>query len=460
MNSLFNKLYRPTSSYILNQTLLKSRKTTTNFVYKSFCTISQNKEKNDIINNNDSNIENNNNNNSTLVNEKDNIFDKLSTTITNNNGNDNIISSSSETTSTATTTTDEPIKKRNLIGISAVELYEIINGLNFKQFTARQIWIWLYKKLETNILEFSDIRKAARELLNERFYVDMGQVKSHKVSKDGTRKYLIEFDEKAQVEAVFIPETEYGTLCVSSQVGCTFSCSFCHTGTQKMIRNLTASEIVSQVMLARKDLGDNDEMKLIRNIVFMGQGEPLYNYRNLVKAIDILHDPRGLNFGHQRVTISTSGVVPLIYRLSKDLPKTALAISLHAPNNKLRSELVTANKQWPVEELMAACKHWYQETRNRITFEYTMLDGVNDLPEHAEELITILKGISAHVNLIPFNPWPGAKYKSSDRKTIERFVRILEDARIRVSIRQPRGQDIDAACGQLRTNELNKKSLQ
>ncbi|KAF2068113.1 hypothetical protein CYY_010562, partial [Polysphondylium violaceum] len=331
--------------------------------------------------------------------------------------------------------------------------------LNLKHYTSKQIWRWIYKYYTTDINHFTDISKKSKELLDKYFFIDNGIVKQHKVSKDGTRKYLIEFDKQAQVETVFIPETQYGTLCVSSQVGCTFSCTFCHTGTQKMIRNLTSGEIVAQVLHARMDLGDNDEMKLIRNIVFMGQGEPLYNYRNLVKAIDILNDPLGLDFGKQRITISTSGVVPLIYRLASDVPKTALAISLHAPNNKLRSELVTANKQWPLEELIEACRHWSKQTRERITFEYTMLEGVNDHPEHAHQLIDILKGIPSHINLIPFNPWPGSKYKSSGREAIQTFVNILQQARVNVTIRQPRGQDIDAACGQLRTTELTKKTL-
>eukprot|EP01133_Synstelium_polycarpum_P017542 gene17542-20933_t len=312
--------------------------------------------------------------------------------------------------------------------------------MGLQSFRASQIWGWIYNKGVESIESFAN----------------------DSLSRDGTRKLLIGF-QGDEVETVFIPEARRGTLCVSSQVGCTFQCKFCYTGTQKLIRNLTAGEIVSQVLTARRvmnDFGHTTERRIVSNIVFMGQGEPLYNYRNVAKALRILTDPGGLSLSKSRITVSTSGVVPLITRLGQDFPGIGLAISLHASNNKTRSDIVPINQQWPIEELMQACVEFSKGSTQRITIEYVMLSGVNDSATDAIELGKLIRPFPSLVNLIPFNSWPGAIYECSSNEAIKQFAEILEKAGHKVTVRQSRGNDILAACGQLRTESVKvKKTL-
>jgi 23S rRNA (adenine2503-C2)-methyltransferase len=290
------------------------------------------------------------------------------------------------------------------------------------------------------------------------------------VSSDGTRKWLIRLpadtpgEKPHDIEAVYIPESDRGTLCISSQVGCTLNCSFCHTGTQRLVRNLHASEIVAQVMIARDRLGEwpgmtraegtaseQDAPRLVTNLVFMGMGEPLYNFDGVKNAISTISDDQGISIGKRRITVSTSGVVPEIEHLGNDVG-AMLAISLHATNDSLRDELVPLNKKYPIKELLDACRAYPGASNSRrITFEYVMLKGVNDSPAEAKELVRLLKGIPAKINLIPFNPWPGTKYECSDWDTIEKFSDIVFNAGYASPVRTPRGRDILAACGQLKS---------
>eukprot|EP00026_Physarum_polycephalum_P009187 Phypoly_transcript_09300.p1 GENE.Phypoly_transcript_09300~~Phypoly_transcript_09300.p1 ORF type:complete len:315 (+),score=35.60 Phypoly_transcript_09300:275-1219(+) len=309
----------------------------------------------------------------------------------------------------------------------------------------------------------TNIGKEKKEKLADNFYVSFGDVKHEHISEDGTRKFLVNFNPD-EVECVYIPETERGTLCVSSQVGCTMSCTFCHTGTQKLVRNLTAGEIVSQLLTSRKLLDDfargpMEGKRQISNIVFMGQGEPLYNYRNVSKAIKIIPDMDGTALSKRKVTVSTWGVVPLIERPGNDFPGIGLAISLHAVNDKLRSEIVPINQQWGLTELMETCKKFPgAKFTNKITFEYVMLKGVNDSIHDAKELVRLVGGMPGFVNLIPFNPWPGAPYEPSSSRTIQAFLEVVESANIAVCVRATRGQDILAACGQLKTQSQKMKA--
>lgn len=320
---------------------------------------------------------------------------------------------------------------------------------------ASQVWRWIHHYGVTDFALMSDVAKETRARLAEAFTLARPQVVERQVSKDGTRKWLIRTAPGIEIETVYIPDVgRAGALCVSSQVGCTLNCTFCHTGTQKLVRNLTAAEIVAQVQVARDDLGEwpsPKEDRRLSNIVFMGMGEPLYNLDNVADAIDIIADNEGIAISRRRITVSTSGVVPQIPELGARTG-TMLAISLHATNDPLRNELVPLNKKYPIAQLMDAIRA-YPGLGNarRVTFEYVMLKGVNDSPAEARALVQLLRGIPSKINLIPFNPWPGTAYECSDWATIESFAAILNRAGYASPIRTPRGRDILAACGQLKS---------
>ncbi len=344
--------------------------------------------------------------------------------------------------------------KLSLIGLNKEELQLTLKDLGFEGFRARQIWYWLYVRGSTSFEEMSDLPRAAREKLKELFSIQRAEISKELISFDETRKWLLKFADGNEIEAVFIPDRKRGTLCVSSQVGCTLTCKFCHTGTQLLVRNLTPSEIVSQFMHAKDSFSDwpsTKENRKLTNIVMMGMGEPLYNYENVAKALKIIMDPNGLGLSKRRITLSTSGVVPKIAQCGEELGVN-LAISLHAVTDELRNHLVPINKKYPLKELLEACRTYPAlKNRGRITFEYVMLKGVNDSVEEAKELVRLIKGIPSKINLIPFNPWPGSNYECSSKRAITNFAKILEDAGYMAPVRTPRGQDIFAACGQLKS---------
>ena len=323
---------------------------------------------------------------------------------------------------------------------------------------AGQLWRWIHHFGATSFDPMSDIAKETRAALAEKFVVARPEVVERQVSKDGTRKWLIRFGPGIEAETVFIPQVAVsrgqGALCISSQVGCTLNCTFCHTGTQPLVRNLTAAEIVAQVQVARDDLGEwpsPREDRELSNIVFMGMGEPLYNLDNVAEAVDILADNEGIGVSRRRITVSTSGVVPDIPALGEKT-QAMLAISLHATNDALRDELVPINRRYPIAELLKAVRAYPGlSNAKRVTFEYVMLKGVNDSPADAKALVQLIKGIPAKINLIPFNPWPGSPYECSDRATIETFAAIVNRAGYAAPVRKPRGRDILAACGQLKS---------
>jgi 23S rRNA (adenine2503-C2)-methyltransferase len=335
---------------------------------------------------------------------------------------------------------------------------------------ASQLWHWIYFRGVRDFSEMTSVSKTLRATLAERYTLTRPEVAVEQISSDGTCKWLLRVapenpsEKPYEIEAVYIPEADRGTLCVSSQIGCTLTCTFCHTGTQRLVRNLSAAEIVGQVLVARDRLGEwpgatrsenailpAEGARMISNIVFMGMGEPLYNFDNVKTAIDTIADGEGLSIGKRRITVSTSGVVPMIEPLGREAG-TMLAVSLHAVRDDLREELVPLNKKYPIAELLKACRE-YPGVSNakRITFEYVMLKGVNDTPADAKALVKLLKGIPAKINLIPFNPWPGTKYECSDWETIERFSEIVFNAGYASPVRTPRGRDILAACGQLKS---------
>ncbi len=327
---------------------------------------------------------------------------------------------------------------------------------------AGQVWRWLHHYGVTDFAAMTNIDKPTRAALAEAFDLARPEVLARQVSSDGTRKWLVRFAPGVEAECVYIPDVgRAGALCVSSQVGCTLNCRFCHTGTQALVRNLSTAEIVAQVQIARDDLGEwpsaKDERRL-SNIVFMGMGEPLYNLDAVAAAIDIISDNEGLAISRRRTTVSTAGVVPEIPRLG-ERTQAMLAISLHATNDALRNELVPLNKRYPLAELMAAIKAYPGlSNARRVTFEYVMLKGVNDTPAEARALVRLLAGVPAKINLIPFNPWPGARYECSDWATIEAFAAVLNRAGYASPIRNPRGRDILAACGQLRTESVRARA--
>ncbi|KAF9105289.1 hypothetical protein BGX27_009697 [Mortierella sp. AM989] len=364
-----------------------------------------------------------------------------------------------------TTTPTRDWNKKNLIGLSLQQLKDELNTISgVKSYTASQIWRFIYQRGVSSIDEMLNIPKDIKEELNEKYTIDYGRVMSDHVSPaDGTRKLLVGFqDPKAMVESVFIPMNgPRGTQCISSQIGCSLACTFCHTGTQKLLRNLTAGEIIGQYMIPAKDYGDlpltKNAQRNVNNIVFMGQGEPFYNWRNVKQAIEILTDKDGIGLPKSKITVSTSGVTPGLAKLA-ELGGIGLAISLHATNDKLRDEIVPINKTFPLRVLMKACEDYatamqgFNRDSQRITFEYVMLKDVNDSFQEARALADLLKDIPSHVNLIPFNPWPGSQYTSSPRDHIVGFSRIVENLGVPTTIRWPRGLDVMGACGQLRTS--------
>ncbi len=372
-------------------------------------------------------------------------------------------------------------QKPSLIGLSRAEMAEALVSSGVvperqAKMRVQQLWHWLYVRGVTEFAHMFNISKDLRAELGRRFTIGRPEIVEEQVSNDGTRKWLFRFPPRGagrpvEIETVYIPEEGRGTLCISSQVGCTLTCSFCHTGTQKLVRNLTAEEILTQLMTARDRLGDFPdrdtpdgaivpaEGRKITNIVMMGMGEPLYNFEEVKKALLIASDGDGLSLSRRRITLSTSGVVPEIARTGAEIG-VMLAISLHAVRDDLRDMLVPINRKYPLKELMAACRAYPGlSNARRITFEYVMLKDVNDSLDDARELVRLLRGIPAKINLIPFNPWPGTNYQCSDWETIERFADFINDAGYASPIRTPRGRDILAACGQLKSeSERMRKS--
>ncbi|UMY17333.1 23S rRNA (adenine(2503)-C(2))-methyltransferase RlmN [Methylobacterium organophilum] len=369
-----------------------------------------------------------------------------------------------------------PAGRTSLVGLSreALKAQLIEAGVAEREARMRvsQIWHWLYVRGARDFSEMTNVGKALKAQLAERFTLDRPEIITEQVSRDGTRKWLLrmaptgahDHNRGAEIECVYIPGPDRGTLCVSSQVGCTLTCSFCHTGTQRLVRNLSCAEIVSQLVVARDQLGDfagqmpskdaggtGEVGRLVTNIVFMGMGEPLYNLDNVIEAVSVMSDQEGLGLSRRRITVSTSGVVPQIERLGLEA-NAMLAISLHAVRDELRDELVPLNRKYPIAQLLEACRAYPGlSNARRITFEYVMLKGVNDSDGDARALVRLLKGIPAKINLIPFNPWPGSKYECSDWDRIERFSEIVFNAGYASPVRTPRGRDILAACGQLKS---------
>jgi len=348
--------------------------------------------------------------------------------------------------------------RRELVGLSRSELAEEMAAISEAPFRARQLWHWIYHRGETDFSRMSSIARPLQRKLAECFVIGRPEAASVQTSADATRKFLFRFRDGQEAETVYIPDPheDRGAVCLSSQVGCTLSCRFCHTGTQLLTRNLGAAEIVGQFMAARDAYGEwpspkGETPRLLSTIVLMGMGEPLYNYANVGKAMTIAMDGEGIALSRRRITLSTSGVVPMMDRAGAELGVN-LAVSLHAVRNDLRDELVPLNRKYPIEELIAACRRYPGASNaRRITFEYVMLKGVNDSVADARELVRLIAGIPAKINLIPFNPWPGSRFETSGAAAIERFAGIVMDAGFASPVRTPRGRDILAACGQLRT---------
>jgi len=361
----------------------------------------------------------------------------------------------------------------SLVGMTRTQMVSALREIGVPERETRmrvaQLWHWIYHRGVDEFDAMLNVSKGMRASLKQSYTLARPEVISEQISIDGTRKWLIRMpstgphDKGAEIETVYIPESDRGTLCISSQVGCTLNCTFCHTGTQKLVRNLTSSEIIAQVMVARDRLGDwpgaersteglvPDGVRAVSNVVLMGMGEPLYNFENVRDAMEVVTDGDGLSLSRRRITLSTSGVVPMIERAGHEIG-SMLAISLHAVRDDLRNELVPLNRKYPIRELLEACRT-YPGVSNarRITFEYVMLDGVNDSHADARELVRLLKGIPAKINLIPFNPWPGTRYTCSDWERIEEFSDIVFRAGYASPVRTPRGRDILAACGQLKS---------
>ncbi|MDE1173088.1 MAG: 23S rRNA (adenine(2503)-C(2))-methyltransferase RlmN [Parvibaculaceae bacterium] len=362
----------------------------------------------------------------------------------------------------------------NLIGMTREGLGDALRGIGIpdKQIRMRvsQLWHFLYSKGHSSFDEMTTLSRDLRATLARHFSIDRLEIVTEQKSSDGTRKWLIRLPSDRpgvpgpEVEAVYIPEENRGTLCVSSQVGCTLTCTFCHTGTQKLVRNLTPGEIIGQLLIARDALGEwpgsgrNNEDRLVTNIVFMGMGEPLYNFDNVRDAIEIISDGEGLSLSKRRITLSTSGVVPMIEKTGTDIG-CMLAISLHGVTDEIRDRLVPLNKKYPLKELLDACRNFPGlSNARRITFEYVMLKGVNDSLADAKKLVQLLAGIPAKINLIPFNPWPGSPYECSDWAQIEKFADVVNRAGYASPVRTPRGRDIMAACGQLKSETIKKSA--
>ena len=361
-------------------------------------------------------------------------------------------------------------RRVNIVGLTREQLHDALIAAGTPEPQARmrvgQVWQWIYHWGVRDFAAMTNLAKDYRALLADRFEISLPEVVTRQVSADGTRKYLLRIAGGHEVEAVYIPEEGRGTLCVSSQVGCTLTCSFCHTGTQKLVRNLTPGEIVGQLMIARDDLDEwptqgapKNETRLISNMVLMGMGEPLYNFEGVLDAMKVVMDGEGLSLSRRRITLSTSGVVPEIARTAEEIG-CLLAVSFHATTDEVRDRLVPINKRWNIQTLLDALREYPRLSNSeRITFEYVMLDGVNDSDEDARRLVRLIRGIPAKINLIPFNEWPGAPYQRSSWERIESFADIVHKAGYASPIRTPRGEDIMAACGQLKSaTERGRKS--
>tara|TARA_Y100000766_G_scaffold47207_1_gene37442 strand:- start:52 stop:1197 length:1146 start_codon:yes stop_codon:yes gene_type:complete len=345
----------------------------------------------------------------------------------------------------------------SLVGLTRDKIKDLLIKFDIpdQQINMRvnQIWGWIYNKGVSSIDEMTTLSLSLREELKKHHNLERPVISDEQTSEDGTKKWLLKFNDGSEIETVFIPDNERGTLCVSSQVGCTLNCTFCHTGTQKLVRNLSSQEIISQVVVAKDSLEEwSEEPRKITNIVMMGMGEPLYNFESVRDGILTMSDDAGLSISKRKITLSTSGIVPKI-KMAGDEIGSMLAISLHATNNDLRNEIVPINKKYPIEELLEACRNYPGLSNSkRITFEYVMLKGVNDSEAEARDLVNLISGIPAKINLIPFNSWPGSSYECSDWDQIEKFGNIVNRGGYASPIRMPRGEDISAACGQLKSN--------
>ena len=352
--------------------------------------------------------------------------------------------------------------KTNLLGLTKAEIKSSLNKINLPNFRASQIWNWIYRSGTVDFNEMTNISKDLRSLLSQNFNIWRPKISSTHQSQDGTIKWLLKLDDGNEVETVWIPDEERGTLCISSQVGCTLTCKFCHTGTQRLVRNLSSSEIVGQVMLAMDQLKDwpsASENRLLTSIVLMGMGEPLFNYENVKKALEIIMDHSGISLSRRRITLSTSGIVPEIKKCGDDLGVN-LAISLHATNDNLRNELVPINKKYNIKQLLDAVRSYAKISNSRrVTWEYVMLKGVNDTAQDAKNLVKLIKGIPSKINLIPFNEWPCSPYECSEEDSINNFAKIIMKAGYASPIRTPRGRDVMAACGQLKSLSIKQKKL-
>ncbi len=353
--------------------------------------------------------------------------------------------------------------RKNLVGLDRAELADELKAIGQPAFRARQLWHWVYFRGATDFAAMTTLSKDFRVELAKHYVIDRPSIVVDSQSIDGTRKWLLRFSDGQEAETVHIPEEDRGALCVSSQVGCTLTCRFCHTGTQRLVRNLSSAEILGQLMLARDAVGEwpsPPDGRLISNIVMMGMGEPLYNYDNVAKALRIVMDGEGIAISKRRITLSTAGVVPMIRRCGEEL-NVNLAISLHATNDALRDRIVPINKKYPIAELMDACRNYPGlSNARRITFEYVMLKGVNDSPSDARALIKLIAGIPAKVNLIPFNAWPGAPFECASDEAIAAFSDIVFNAGYASPVRTPRGRDIMAACGQLKSESVRKRKAE
>ena len=352
------------------------------------------------------------------------------------------------------------VTKTNLLGLSKNELKTILSENNLPKFRADQIWYWIYRSGTIDFDLMTNISKNLRVELSNKFYIWRPKISSVQKSDDGTIKWLLKLSDGNEIETVWIPDGERGTLCISSQVGCTLTCKFCHTGTQRLVRNLSSAEIVGQVMLAMDEIKDwpsASENRLLTSIVLMGMGEPLYNYDNVKKAINIIMDHSGISLSRRRITLSTSGIVPEIQKCGEELGVN-LAISLHATNDILRNELVPINKKYDIKQLLDAVRSYATISNSRrVTWEYVMLKGVNDTIEDAKSLVNLIKGIPSKINLIPFNEWPCSPYECSTSQNIKNFAKIVMKAGYASPIRTPRGRDVMAACGQLKSLSLRLK---
>jgi 23S rRNA (adenine2503-C2)-methyltransferase len=355
--------------------------------------------------------------------------------------------------------------RRDIVGLSREELASAVAAIGEAPFRVKQIWHWVYHQGVTDFARMSTIARPLQQKLADRFVIGRPETVIAQTSQDETRKFLFRFRDGQEAETVYIPDPEEdrGAVCISSQVGCTLSCRFCHTGTQTLVRNLGSAEVVGQFMAARDAYGEwpspkGETPRLLSTIVLMGMGEPLYNYANVAKAMRIVMDHEGIGLSRRRITLSTSGVVPMMDRCGAELGVN-LAVSLHAVRDDLRDELVPLNRKYPIAELIAACRRYPGASNaRRITFEYIMLKGINDSEAEARELVRLIAGLPAKVNLIPFNPWPGSRYEPSGRAAVERFAGVVNDAGFAAPVRTPRGRDILAACGQLRTESRRDRA--